>query len=143
MDQQILFQVARALDATPERLQQIARLPTFELACKALEELKTEVHKRYKKLAFEWHPDRNPGDPEAEAKFKALGQVLKELDKLQLQRPQPVFHRVVHFYPASPYGGTVTTSTTTTGFGAWHPFDATTTGPARHYDARRVVFIKF
>ena len=142
MDQQILFQVARALDATPERLQAIARLPNFELARKALEELKAEVHKRYKKLAFEWHPDRNPGDPEAEAKFKALGQVLKELDKLQLQRPQPVFHRVVHFYRTSPYGGSVTTNTTATGFGAWHPFDSPVT-PTRPYDARRVVFVKF
>lgn len=31
------------------------------------------IKSSYRKLAMKWHPDRNPGDAEAEAKFKAVG----------------------------------------------------------------------
>lgn len=33
----------------------------------------------YRKLAMQWHPDRNPGDAEAEAKFKAISQAYDTL----------------------------------------------------------------
>ena len=38
----------------------------------------------YRKLAMQYHPDRNPGDAEAEAKFKEVGEayaVLSDADK--------------------------------------------------------------
>ncbi len=31
-----------------------------------------EMKKAYRKLALEWHPDRHPGNPEAEEKFKLI-----------------------------------------------------------------------
>lgn len=32
------------------------------------------IKSSYRRLAMRWHPDRNPGDPEAEARFKAISQ---------------------------------------------------------------------
>ncbi|MBM9605685.1 J domain-containing protein [Desulfopila inferna] len=33
-----------------------------------------EIRRRYRKLAMEFHPDRNPGNPEAENKFKEIAE---------------------------------------------------------------------
>ena len=46
-----------------------------------------EVKKSYRKLAFQYHPDRNPNNPEAEEKFKEASEayeVLHDAEKRSL-----------------------------------------------------------
>jgi hypothetical protein len=133
------------LGAGPQHLRErVQSQPTFELACKALEELKADARKRHKELVFQWHPDRHPDNvEEMTLKLKALNRIAEDLDKLKLQhqvrRPRPPVMRVVHFYQASPFGSTVTTGTPFTGF---HP-TSNTGASTPTYDARRAVFIRF
>lgn len=50
------------------------------LGCKAGNRLST-IKKRFKKLALEHHPDRNPDDPEAEERFKRINDAYIRISK--------------------------------------------------------------
>ena len=60
-----------------------------------------DLKKAYRKLAMQYHPDRNPGDKQAEAKFKEINEaydVLKDEQKraafdryIGLRKQQPLF----------------------------------------------------
>ena len=38
-----------------------------------------EIKRSYRRLAMKWHPDRNPGDAQAEAEFKACAEAYEVL----------------------------------------------------------------
>ena len=42
-----------------------------------------QLKKAYRKLAVQYHPDKNPGDKEAEEKFKELGEAYEALNDPQ------------------------------------------------------------
>jgi molecular chaperone DnaJ len=41
---------------------------------------KDDIKKAYRKLAFKYHPDKNPGDKEAEEKFKEATEAYEVLN---------------------------------------------------------------
>ena len=45
----------------------------YEVLGVAREASEDEIKKSYRKLARQYHPDRNPGDKQAESRFKELG----------------------------------------------------------------------
>ena len=69
-----------------------------------------EIKKAYRKAAMKYHPDRNPGDKEAEAKFKEVGEAYDVLsdDSKRQRYDQFGFAGVDPNYGAGgngPYGG--------------------------------------
>ena len=45
-----------------------------------------EIKKAYRKMAMQFHPDRNPGDSEAEARFKEAAEAYEVLRDTQKRR---------------------------------------------------------
>lgn len=87
IDQAKLFAALRELGIPPEDLQVLPRLP-FPQAQEKLRIMRQIARKNYKRLAFELHPDRTGNDPVKTEKFKLLGQILTDFDKIEV-RPAP------------------------------------------------------
>ena len=65
-----------------------------------------EIKKAYRKLAVKYHPDKNPGDKEAEAKFKEINEAHDVLsDKQKRARYDQFGHAGVGGAGADPFGG--------------------------------------
>ncbi len=65
-----------------------------------------EIKKAYRKLAIKYHPDKNPGDKEAEAKFKEINEAHDVLsDKQKRARYDQFGHAGVGGASGSPFGG--------------------------------------
>ncbi len=66
-----------------------------------------EIKKAYRKLAVKYHPDKNPGDKEAEAKFKEINEAHDVLsDKQKRARYDQFGHAGVNGHASgNPFGG--------------------------------------
>lgn len=65
-----------------------------------------EIKKAYRKLAIKYHPDKNPGDKEAEAKFKEINEAHDVLsDKQKRARYDQFGHAGVGGAGGNPFGG--------------------------------------
>ena len=58
----------------------------YEILGIARDASEDQVKKAYRKLARTWHPDRNPGDTAAEAKFKDIGEAYGVLSDPELRK---------------------------------------------------------
>lgn len=69
----------------------------------------SEIKKAYRQLALKWHPDRNPGDKEAESKFKEINQAYEVLSDAKKREAYDQFGHAAFegggFGAGGPFGG--------------------------------------
>ncbi|HEY9287802.1 MAG TPA: molecular chaperone DnaJ [Candidatus Dormibacteraeota bacterium] len=65
-----------------------------------------ELKRAYRKLALQYHPDRNPNDPQAEARFKEVNEAYEVLsDQSKRQRYDTFGHAGTQGMPGFDFGG--------------------------------------
>src|ERR1700737_1858682 len=66
-----------------------------------------ELKRAYRKLALQFHPDRNPNDPQSEARFKEVNEAYEVLsDQAKRQRYDSFGHAGTQGMPGFDFGGT-------------------------------------
>jgi hypothetical protein len=75
-----------------------------------------EIKKAYRKLAFKYHPDRNPGDKAAEEKFKKINAAYEVLGDKSKRNQYDRYGSTSSYDSSSSYSGYSNTYTTT-----WQP----------------------
>jgi DnaJ-class molecular chaperone len=85
-----------------------------------------DIKKAYRKLARQYHPDRNPGDKQAESKFK---EVQAAYDVLSDKAKRAQYDRFGHVGPDGGFGGAGGPHTQTFRWGAGGPEGAAEMGP--------------
>lgn len=135
MDQADLVRAYQALQLNPHEVDALQRMP-YEHAVPRLKAIQERVKARYKKLAFELHPDRTGGDSVKTKLFSDVTELNKKIQELQVRPPPPrqqVFVQVVHYPARHPYGGAVNAVN----------YGPTSTTNSPTYHAARVAYIKF
>ena len=65
-----------------------------------------ELKRAYRKLALQYHPDRNNGDPQSEARFKEINEAYEVLsDSSKRQRYDTFGHAGTQGMPGFDFGG--------------------------------------
>src|SRR5437660_11118781 len=65
-----------------------------------------DLKRAYRKLALQYHPDRNNGDPQSEARFKEINEAYEVLsDQSKRQRYDTFGHAGTHGTPGFDFGG--------------------------------------
>src|SRR5260370_7194051 len=65
-----------------------------------------DLKRAYRKLALQFHPDRNPNDPQAEARFKEVNEAYEVLsDQSKRQRYDSFGHAGAQGMPGFDFGG--------------------------------------
>lgn len=87
MSQDKLTYLLRMLDVSTQEVERLWQLPHAD-ALTQMNLLKDKVHKNWRKMALQLHPDRTNGDPEKTELFQELTQIKDFIEGFKL--PEPV-----------------------------------------------------